>query len=312
MRFVRSLATAALCVASLAQMGCIKSMLLKGQIESTRKASAAVDTVQDYEVARTAAFAGLAQFEGMHRLAPENADALFMLTKGWSGASFAFIEDEYESAEDARDKGQAEYHKQRAIAAYERAIHYGIELLSLKASGFEEARKGDASLKAWLQQNFTEKDDAMNLLWVGYAWLAKTNLAKDDPDVVADLFVAVALVERSVELDDAYAYGNGLTMLAAYHARTAQAELDESNALFQRAFAATQGRSLIQKFNYATKYLCARGDKAGYVKTLHEIVDAGDTFPEQRLQNAIAKRRARRYLSKARLEEMRENCGFAD
>lgn len=312
MRLARLLATSAVCLCSLLSTGCIKSMILNGQIKSTREGSSAVDTVQDYEIARSIAFSGLAQFEGMHKLAPDNEDALFMLTKSWSGAAFAFIEDEMEAAEDARDREMAEYHKQRGIAAYERAIRYGLELLSKKASGFDDARKNDASIKKWLKENFTDKEDAPNLLWLGYAWLAKTNLAKEDADVVADLFVGVAIVERSVELDEQYAFGNGVTILGAYHARTAQAELDESKTYFDRAFALTQNRALLQKFNYATKYLCARADKEGYVKALQEVVDAGDTLPEQRLQNAIAKRRARRYLGKARMEDMRENCGFND
>ena len=292
--------------------GCIKSTLLKGQIQSTREAASAVDTVHDVEVARAMAYAGLAQFEGMHKLAPKNEDALFMLTKGWTGATFAFTEDDMELAEDHRNKEMAEYHKQRAAAGYERAVAYGLELIGNHASGFQEARRNDATLRAWLKNNFTDKDDAANLFWLGYAWIAKTNINKDDPETVADLFVAVAIMERSVELDEGYSYGNGLTVLGAYHARTAQGELDDSKRLFDRAIALTQGRSLIQKFNYTTKYLCARGDKDGYVKGLQEILAAGDTMPEQRLTNALAKRRARRYLSKQRMEEARENCGFAD
>jgi hypothetical protein len=93
-------ALALTCALGLGSTGCIKEILLKGQIEGTRKASAAVDTVQDYEVANTAAFAGLAQFEGMHHLAPNNEDALFLLTKTWTSAGFAFIEDQMEQAED--------------------------------------------------------------------------------------------------------------------------------------------------------------------------------------------------------------------
>jgi hypothetical protein len=292
--------------------GCIKSTLLKGQIQGTREASSAVDTVHDVEVARSMAYAGLAQFEGMHKLAPDNEDALFMLTKGWAGATFAFTEDDMELAEDHKNKEMAHYHKQRAAAGYERAIAYGLDLLAKRDKGFADARKNDATMRAWLKANFTDKEDAANLFWVGYAWIAKTNINKDDPETVADLFIAVAILERSVELDETYSYGNGLTALAAYHARTAQGELDDSKKLFDRAIAITQGRSLIQKFNYATKYLCAKGDKDGYVKTLQEIVAAGDTMPEQRLTNALAKRRARRYLSKQRMEDARENCGFAD
>ena len=313
MRTARTLSTVFLgATLLLGGTGCIKSTLLKGQIQSTREASVAVDTVHDVEIARAMAYAGLAQFEGMHKLAPKNEDALFMLTKGWTGATFAFTEDDMELAEDHKNKEMAEYHKQRAAAGYERAVAYGLELVGNHASGFQEARRNDATLRAWLKNNFTDKDDAANLFWLGYAWIAKTNINKDDPETVADLFVAVAIMERSVELDEGYSYGNGLTVLAAFHARTAQGELDDSKRLFDRAIALTQGRSLIQKFNYATKYLCARGDKDGYVKALQEIVAAGDTMPEQRLTNALAKRRAKRYLSKQRMEEARENCGFAD
>lgn len=292
--------------------GCIKSTLLKGQIQSTRQAATAADTLHDYEVARHAAFAGLVQFEGMHKLAPSNEDALFLLMKGWVGASFGFIEDDLEIAEDMKDRDTAEYHKQRAIAGYERAIQYGSELLGRKASGFTEARRNADTLRAWLKEHFVDKEDAENLLWLGYAWIARTGVAKDDPAMVAELWVGVTLVERSVELDENYAYGNGMTILAAYHARTAQAELDQSKQLFDKAIALTGGRALLPKFNYAARYLCAKGDAEGYKKTLQEIVDAGDTMPEQRLQNAIAKRRARRYLGKARFADMREDCGFPD
>ena len=312
MALARSLTQAALCVLPLLTTGCIKSLLLNGQIEATRQGSAAVDTVQDFEVARTAAFNGVAQFEGMHLLSPGNTDALFMLTKGWTGVGFAFIEDEMEIAEDLKDKPLAEYHKQRAIAAYDRAVQYGLELLGHTDKGFAEARKNDTTFKAWLRKNFTDKDDAVNLLWVGYAWMAKTNVNREDNDAIGDLFIGVDMVEQSVALDERLAFGQGLTILGAYHARTAQSELDEAEKYFQRSFAISQNRALIARFNYATKYLCARADRAGYLKTLQEIVDAGDIFPEQRLTNVIAKRKARRYLGKARLAQMREDCAFND
>src|SRR5580692_11279691 len=86
---------------SLASTGCPQSMLVNGQIEGTRKASAAFDTIGDYELARSAVESGLAQLEGMHVLAPDNADALFMLTKGWVGYGFGFVEDQLEAAQDA-------------------------------------------------------------------------------------------------------------------------------------------------------------------------------------------------------------------
>jgi tetratricopeptide (TPR) repeat protein len=292
---------------SVAQTGCIKQILIDGQIEGTRKGSAAVDTISDYEIANTAAFAGLAQFEGMHYLAPDNEDGLFLLTKGWAGATFAFIEDLMEQAEDAEgsDSPLYLYEQARARAGYDRAIHYGVELLEHKKKGFDAAKKNDQTMHAWLAA-FNDKEDAQALFWTGNAWMSKTNVIKEDPSAVAELFIGVAMMERAVQLDDAVMNGSGHIALGAYHARSAMAELDEAKKEFDKAVAITQGRNLMAKFQYAAKYYCIKGDKDAYVKTLTEVVQAGDVFPEQRLTNTIARRRAKRYLQKPRLRA----CGF--
>src|ERR1022692_2847117 len=111
---MRNLFLAATAVIALSQAGCIKAILTNGQISATREGSGALDTIGDYEMAKAAVSSGLAQFEGMHRLAPDNTDALFLLTKGWAGFAFGFCEDEMESALDKNDDDLAAYHKKRA------------------------------------------------------------------------------------------------------------------------------------------------------------------------------------------------------
>lgn len=59
--------------------------------------------------------------------------------------------------------------------------------------------------------------------------------------------------------------------------------------------------------NLATRYFCAKSDRASYERTLNEVLAAGDPLPEARLQNVIAQRRARRYLNN---ELWQEECGF--
>jgi len=286
--------------------GCIKQVLLDGQIESTRKASAAVDTVGDYEVANNAAFAGLAQFEGMHYLAPDNENALFMLTKAWAGATFGFIEDQMEQAEDLEgiDGPMYLYQQSRTKAGYDRAVFYGTQLVEKKNPGFAPARKNDSTMKEWLKA--FDAEDVPNLFWLGYAWIAKVNAAKDDPAVVSELYVGVAIIERVAELDETYLLGSPHTILGAYHARSATAEVEEAKKHFDKAIEISKGKLLLPKVQLAAKYYCIKGDKESYVKTLTEVLEAGDTLPEQRLQNTIAKRRAKRYMGKARLKA----CGF--
>src|SRR5579864_5387225 len=99
---------------SLGNVGCIKKMLTDGEIESTRKAADSFDTIGDYELALSATQAGLVQFEGMHALAPDNEDALFLLVKGWTGYGYGFLEDEMEAAQDAGDEEMADYQRKRA------------------------------------------------------------------------------------------------------------------------------------------------------------------------------------------------------
>jgi hypothetical protein len=288
--------------------GCIKTMLLEGQIESTRQASTAIDTLQDYDVANAVAFAGLAQFEGMHYLAPDNADALFMLTKGWAASTFGFIEDPMEQAEDTEglDGPNYLYHQARAKAGYDRAIYFGVTLLETKHEGFKEATKNDQTIRAWLKQFDDPEEDTQNLFWTAYAWMSKTNAVKEDPAVVADLFIGVAIMERAVELDETFMYGSGHTALGSYHARSAMAELDEAKKHFDKAMALGKGNFLMTKVQYAAKYACTKGDQAGYEKLLNEVVQAGDVLPAARLSNAIAKRRAKRYLTRERMKL----CGF--
>jgi len=146
---------------SLGSAGCIKKVLLDGQIQGTRMGAIGVDSIPDYELGRNAAIAGLAQFEGMHVLGPDNTDALYLLAKTWTAYGFAFVEDDLQAAQDAGDDDLAEYHKKRARNAYDRAIFFGLELLSQKASGFEQARKNQSTLTKWLAENFTEKRSSL-------------------------------------------------------------------------------------------------------------------------------------------------------
>jgi hypothetical protein len=192
------------------------------------------------------------------------------------------------------------------VAAYSRAVYYGTKLLEMRHPGFEAAKKNEDTMKAWLA-NFTDAEhDAEELFWTGQAWMSRVNLLKDDPIVVGELYVGMLMVRRAVELDDDINYGSGHVVLGAYHARSAMAELDQAKKHFDRAIAITDGKALLAKLNYATKYYCTKVDKASYVKLLEEVLAAGDVLPEQRLPNTIAKRRARRYLSPERMEQ----CGF--
>jgi hypothetical protein len=249
---------------ALGSSGCLKKLLIDGQIKGTRQGSEAVSTLQDYEIARSVTQASLGQLEGLYGLAPDNPDGLFLLTKAWSGTAAGFFEDEYEIALDKKDDDLAEYNLLRTRAGHARARYYGIKLLTLHSFGFEEARKNSDSIRVWLHKNFTQKNEAEDLLWTGFAWVSEVQASTDVPEVVGDLYVGVAMIERSIELDEGLTYGLGHTILGANHARNGVAELDDSKKHFDRALEINHGRYLQTKLNLASRYYCLKHVKANF------------------------------------------------
>jgi len=295
-------------LAGLSSTGCIKQILLDGQIASTRKASAAVNTIGDYEVAERTANAGLGTMEGLRYLAPDNEDAIFMLTRSWASIALGFMEDSMERAEDEEGTTGAnyDYHRRRARAAYERAIWYGSQLVEKEHPGFKDAQTNDATIRAYLEQ-FDDKEDAEKLFWLGYAWLGHTGVSSEKGEIVGQLFIAVALLEKSVALDPEYMNGSGHTALGAYHARSTMAELDEAKKHFDEAIRISGDKSVLPKVQLAIRYYCSKGDKDNYLKTLNEVMASGDGDPYQRLANTIGKRKAQRWLAPQRMQTY---CGF--
>ncbi len=296
----------------LSSTGCIAKTLLDGQIRSTRYAAGSGDTVGDYEVGKVAIVAGLGQFEGLHALGPDNTDGLFLLAKLWTVYGSAFVEDEMQIAQDANNEELADYDRHRARMAYDRAVFYGLQLLGQKADGFQQAKKNAGTLNKWLADNFTDKEDAPNLVWAGAAWASRVGLmAGDDdegPGFVSELFVGVAMLERAAALDPAAENYTALTALAAYHARSNMAELDESKKLYEDVLQKTQGKALLVPLNYGIRYACVKGDAALYQSLLDKVLKAGDPGdPEQRAGNAVAKRLAKRWLGKHRAKDQ---CGI--
>ncbi|HEX4514350.1 MAG TPA: TRAP transporter TatT component family protein [Polyangiaceae bacterium] len=285
--------------------GCIETILTNGEIASTRQAATSFDTLGDYELAKVSTQAGLAQFEGMHKIAPDNEDALFMLVQGWGGYAWGFVEDEMEEAELEGRDAAAEYHKKRAKMAYDRAVFYGLELLSHKDKGFEKAKKNEMTMNAWLKEHFDSKEDAENLFWVGYAWMSRVNLLQGDSAMVADLYIGVDMMQRAFELEPTYYASSPMVAMAAYHGRTADSEVKEARALFEQALKNTKRGALTTQLTYA-QFACIVADKKLYDTLVDEIIAADDPDPSQRLNNTIAKRRA----SRMKLPKKTADCGF--
>jgi hypothetical protein len=292
---------------STATTGCIRKVLIDGQIDAALRGARAVDTLQDFEVAQATARTGLGTLEGLYKLAPNNQDVLYLLAKGWGGATFAFAEDEYDLAEEAKDETSMAYHRARMVAGFQRAKFFATRLLGSKASGFDAAQRNTQTMNKWLRDNFDSKKDAADLTVAASAFIGLVAAGSDDPVIVSDLYIGVAIAERALQLDETAEHAMAHVLLGGYHARFQYAELGEAKQHFDAAVRITEGKYLVAKFFYATRYFCMKSDQAGYVQMLKEVVSAGDPLPEMRLANLVAERRAARYLENKLFQE---DCGF--
>lgn len=277
-------------------------------LEWTNGGSEAFNTMHDFESAEEAAYGSIGQLEGLHRLVPEDQNGLFLLNRSWAGIAFAFIDDEREEAMSRKDEDDVEYQKARARAAFKRARFYGEELLRQRFQGYEQAQRNADTMSAWLRANYTDPALARELMWLGFAIVGRVNFDQDNPEAVSELWVGVAMLERVVELDETVEHGTAHTILGAYHARSALAELDEAKRHFDRALEISAGKVLSPRLNLASRYYCMKRDKENYTKNLNAVLQAHDPLPEERLQNAISQRRARRYLTFPKI--FAEECAF--
>ncbi len=262
-----------------------------------QRAAPAFEQHWDYDLAGAALPGNIVQMEGLMRVVPENEIIVMNGVRLYTAYAYGWIEDQVEEAQDRGDYDEANRLMLRARYMYQRSRDLAVHRVSLDHEGYQEAY--DAGLdrfRAWLQEEFTEPEDAEGLLWIGYSWGSYINASKDDMVAVADLPFAQALVERSVELDRTQFNYAGMIFLAVVATSAPGADLEEAGPMWEAAIEATERKNLLLLVNMARTYAVKRQDRELYTSLLREVLEAGDINPEQRLTNMIAKRRAARYL----------------
>jgi len=266
------------------------------------KAQPSLKQEPDYEMAARAIPASLKTVEGFHMVDPENKRLVKILAEGYCQYATGFIEDEWEVASLKKEFDEAEYHSQRATKAFIRCMGYGLELLG---GDWKKAMSGEAGAFAKKVAG-AGKDERDGLLWAGVGLAGMINQNKDDIALVSQLPKARAIFEKIAQLDE-NDNDRDPALRALPHIALASMAVAMSKALggkpelgqkhFLRAVEITQSKFLLAKVFYARRYAVAVQDKALFRKTLVEVLQTDPAiWPEQRLANEIAHRRARRYL----------------
>lgn len=299
MRKAGLLGVVPICLAVLAACS-VNEFAANGVVDVTERASPAVQEHWDWHFARDTIPSGVARLEGMFRIVPDNEDLLLQLVRAYSAYGFGFIEDDMEQAELDGNWDEADHLRERAQLMYARALLFAKRLFRLRDDGFDEAfGDGPEAFQVWVNETFDEEEDAVVLFWTGYAW--GLSVRAGDPSALVDLPYARALVDRSVELDPSYFHYAGMTFQAAIESSIPESvggNPERGRALFERVLELTERKALNVQLNYARTYAVAHNDRELYVSLLREVLEAGDTLPDMRLANKIARRKAARSLQR--------------
>lgn len=289
---------------TIALSGCdLKEFTVGTTAPVLKAASDALPQESDVQLARDSAPASLKTVEGFLVSAPKNRDLLEILSQGYIEYTFGFLEDDYEALpDDAKHANERDALAARATGLYDRANGYAIRLLELDDKKFGEMfRKDVASAEAEAKK--LKKEQAPGLLFTGLSLASAINLNRNDLARVVELPKAIAVIKRSHELDPKFYNGGAAMTLGIIYCSQGKAiggDPDLGKKFFDEAIATTGGKFLMPKVMMARFYAVITQDRPLFEKTLKEVIAAPhDLWPEQRLPNELAKRRAARYLAHA-------------
>ena len=236
--------------------------------------------------------------ESLLASSPTHRGLLLAAASGFTQYSYAFVQQDADELED-RDVARAAEARTRARKLYLRARDYGLRGLETGHPRFGQQLRADARAAA---RTATAADVPL-LYWTAAAWGSAIALSKDHPELVADLGLVEALIDRALELDERFDSGAIHGFLISYELVRQGARgdpVERARAHFERAVSLTGGQLAGPYVSLAEGVSVSRQDRREFESLLHRALAIDpDARPEWRLANLVVQRRARWLLSRA-------------
>ena len=246
----------------------------------------------DPELVREAVPFSLKLMEGVLQETPKHRGLLLAAARGFTQYAYAFVQQDADEVE-SRDLAAARALRDRARTLYVRARDYGLRGLSVGRDGFGDALR--ARPKQAVRQ--VGRNDVALLYWTAASWGAAIALSKDNPEMVADAPIVEALIDRALELDEAFDMGAVHTFLITYEMTRKGAAGDPAERArrhFARARELAGDSSASPFVAFAEQVLVQTQNRAEFLSTLDRALAVDvNRYPGRRLENLVMQRRAR-------------------
>jgi predicted anti-sigma-YlaC factor YlaD len=251
----------------------------------------------DPELIRDAAPFSLKLMDSVLEDNPKHVGLLTAAAKGYTQYAFAFVQQDGEELEDM-DLAHATQRFDRARRLYLRARRYALRGLDSAHLGMAAALEHDPRIAVKQAQ----PQDVPLLYWSAASTGAWIGLSKDDATAVAQVPVMEALIDRALELDEAWNQGAIHTFLISYELVRAQRGADpiaRARAHFERAIALSHGKQAAPYVALAESVSVSQQNRAEFERLLQQALSVDiEAERESRLANTVMQRRARWLLSR--------------
>jgi len=297
---VNRLSGVALCLllAWFAGSGCsIRRYVLNRTSDALAQSGTTFAEDDDPELVKAAAPFSLKLMESLLAENPRHAGLLTATASGFTQYSYAFVQQEADEVE-PRDLAAADVLRARARRLYLRAQRYGLRGLEVKHPGFSKSLLTNP--KATVRK--ATKSDVPLLYWTAAAWASAISLSKDNPELVGQIPVMEALIDRAMELDEGYGKGAIHTFMISYEMSRAGAAGNaaaRARKHFERAMVLSKGTEASPLVALAEAVTIQKQDVKEFESLLNQALAINpDANPDNRLVNIVMQRRARWLLSR--------------
>jgi len=251
----------------------------------------------DPELVKAAVPFSLKLMEGLLNESPRHEGMLLATASGFTEYAYAFVQQDADELED-KDLTAAEEMRGRARRLYLRARNYGLRGLEVRHKGFEKTLRADPKQAV----RMATVKDVPRLYWTALSWAGAISLSKDNPDLIAEMPMVEAMMDRALVLNEAFDFGAIHAFLITYEMSRPGGTGDSaarSRQHFERALALSQGLQAGPMISFAEAVCVQKQDLKQFEDLLHQALAINpDAKPEWRLVNLVMQRRAKWLLSR--------------
>lgn len=240
---------------------------------------------EDLQLARDAGAFYLKLSESILRETPDHLRLAEAVAGGFTQYSYAFVAFEADRLE-ARDVKAAQKLRERAARLYLRAHRHAMAALELQLPGFAQAL-ASADAARWPRLRAEHVGLAY---WAAASWGGYIALSKDDPDIVADLPLAVRLATLAWRLSPDHADGALASLMGSFEAARPGGSMQLALTYFDQAIAVSGGRNAGALLAKAEGWALPAHDRPAFEALLRQALSA--SAARRDLPNGVIRERA--------------------